>query len=48
MKHTTSALLRTAGNQRIAFEMLRVSSDRDGRASIGLPPEATEWVFQLS
>ncbi len=45
---TLAYLLRTADDQRLAFEMLRISSDRDGRASIGLPTEATEWLFQVS
>ncbi len=45
---TLSYLFRTADNQRLAFEMLRVSSDRDGRISIGLPPAVVEWLFQLS
>lgn len=45
---TLAYLVRTADRQRLALELLRVSSDRDGRAAIGLPPAAVEWLFQLS
>jgi hypothetical protein len=45
---TFAYLLRTASKQRLALELLRVRSDRLGRAAIGLPTEATEWLFQVS
>jgi hypothetical protein len=45
---TFAYLLRTTEKRRLAVEILRVESDRGGRASIGLPTEATEWLFQLS
>jgi hypothetical protein len=45
---TLAYLLRTTEKQRLALEMLRVSSDRGGRASIGIPTEAVEWLFQIS
>jgi hypothetical protein len=41
-------LVRTWDRQRFAFEALLVDSDRPGRAAIGLPIEAKEWLFQLS
>jgi hypothetical protein len=45
---TLAYLLRTSEKQRLAFEILRVSSDRGGRAAIGLPTDATEWLLQVS
>lgn len=45
---TLAYLLQTTARQRLAFEILRVSSKRDGRAPIGLPTEAVEWLYQLS
>jgi hypothetical protein len=45
---TLAYLVRTFDQQRLAFELLRIESDRLGRASIGLPVQATEWLFQVS
>jgi hypothetical protein len=45
---TLAYLMRTAEKQRLALELLHVRSDRLGRASIGLPVEANEWLFQMS
>jgi hypothetical protein len=41
-------LLRITDRQRLALELMRVSSERPARAAIGLPPEAVEWLIQIS
>jgi hypothetical protein len=45
---TLDYLFRVTEKQRLALELMRVSSDRPARAAIGLPAEAVEWLFQIS
>jgi hypothetical protein len=45
---TLDYLFRVTDEQRLAFELMRVSSDRPARSSIGLPAEAVEWLLQVS
>jgi hypothetical protein len=45
---TLAYLFRVTEQQRLALELLRVSSERPARSAIGLPPEAVEWLVQIS
>lgn len=45
---TAAYILETGEKHRLAFELLRVESDRDERAAIGLPIHAEELTAQLS
>jgi hypothetical protein len=41
-------LFRVTDKQRLALELMRVSSERPARAAIGLPVGAVEWLVQIS
>jgi hypothetical protein len=45
---TAAYILETGARHRLAFEWLRVTSDRPSRASVGLPAHAEEDLFQAS
>jgi hypothetical protein len=45
---TLAYSVRTAEKHRLAFELIRLESDRLGRAFLGLPTETVEWSFQVS
>jgi hypothetical protein len=45
---TMDYLFRVTDKQRLALELMRVTSDRPARAAIGLPPTAREWLIQIS
>lgn len=45
---TAAYILETGEHHRLAFEWLRITSDRPSRASIGLPTHAEEDLFQAS
>jgi hypothetical protein len=45
---TAAYILETGQHHRLAFEWLRVTSDRPSRASVRLAPHAEEDLFQAS
>ena len=45
---TFAYLVRLFGAHRVALELTRIASDRPARASMGLPPDTSELMFQLS